>query len=102
MLLDKIETGMVARGVAMYINILLSGPLGLEFVLVTLIRDPLKLCLGVFYRPLSSGNSIFDTFSDALLTINQSYLSDLIIIGDFNIIMLISSFTLHVCPLDNL
>ncbi len=85
MLLDKIETGMVARGAAMYINILLSGPLGLEFVLVTLIRDPLKLCLGVFYRPLSSGNSIFDTFSDALLTINQSYLSDLIIIGDFNI-----------------
>ena len=47
-------------------------------------RDHLKLCLGVFYRPPSSENSI-DTFSDALLTINQSCLSDLIIIGDFNV-----------------
>ena len=86
--LDRNRNG---GGVAMFIhksihfNILLLGPLGLEFVLVTLIRDHLKLCLGVFYRPPSSRNSIFDTFSDALLTINQSCLSDLIIIGDFNV-----------------
>ena len=39
----------------------------------------------VFYRPPSSLSSIFDTVTDALLTINQSCLTDLIIVGDFNV-----------------
>ena len=54
-------------------------------MLVSLIRDRLKLCLGVFYSPPSSLSSIFDTVTDALLTIKQSCLTDLIIVGDFNV-----------------
>ncbi len=66
-------------------SVLLSAPSGLEFLLVTLIRNHFKISLGVFYRPPSSSNFIFNTFSDVLLSIHQSYLSNLIICGDFNV-----------------
>ncbi len=73
-------------------SVVLSGPSGLEFVLVTLIRHHLTLNLGVFYRPPSSSTSIFDTLTDALLTINQSLLSNLVILGDFNVNFTPSSY----------
>ena len=72
-------------GIAMYIpnSVKYSvGLFGLEFLLVTLHRCQLKISLGIFYRPPSSSNCIFDTLTDALLTTHQSCLS---IIGDFNV-----------------
>ena len=78
-------------GVAMYIhdsvayNVLLCGPAGLELIVVSLLRNNFKLCLSVFYRPPSSHSSIFDTMCDTLFSINHSYFSNLVILGDFNV-----------------
>ena len=77
-------------GVAIYIhctityNVLLCGPAGLELLVVSLLRNHFKLCLSVFYRPPSSPSSIFDTLCDALLSVDSSYFSNFVILGDFN------------------
>ena len=78
-------------GVAMYIqdsvayNVILCGPAGLELLIVSLLRNNFKLCLSVFYRPPSSPSSIFYTLCDALFTVHHSYVSNFVILGDFNV-----------------
>ncbi len=67
-----------------YVPILTDIP-NLEFLLVSLTRHQLHLNIGVFYRPPSSSHIIFDTLTDALLSSHQSILSNLIILGDFNV-----------------
>ena len=55
-------------------NVILRGPAGLELVVVALVRNRFKLCLGVFYRPPSSSPSIFDTLCNSLLAVHHSYI----------------------------
>ena len=43
-----------------------------------------NLCVGVFYRPPSSSCSIFDTLLDSSFSINHSYFSTFVLLGDFN------------------
>ena len=63
-------------GVAIFIhnsiryNILVSGPANLELLVVSLSRNNFKLCLGVFYRPPSSPNFIFDILCNTLFSID--------------------------------
>ena len=78
-------------GVAMYIgktityNVLLSGSTSLEFLSITLFRNTFGLCQSVFYRPPSYTTSIFDTRCEALFSLKQSYFSNLVVLGDFNV-----------------
>ena len=44
-----------------------------------------KLHVGLFYRPPSSAVQIMDDFYEHLQSLDVSYLSNLIILGDFNI-----------------
>ena len=79
-------------GVAIYINnafsfkVLLSGPSDLELIIISLQSGRHgNLCVGVFYRPPSSLYSIFDTLLDSLFSINHSYFSNFVLLGDFNV-----------------
>jgi len=78
-------------GVAIFIHnsiryhTLVSGPANLELLVVSLSRNNFKLCLGVFYRPPSSPNSIFDILCNTLFFTNQSHFSNFVIVGDFNV-----------------
>ena len=47
-------------------NVILSGPTGLELIVVSLSRNNLKLCLGVFYRPPYSPPVIFELLCTSL------------------------------------
>ena len=66
-------------------NIVLSGPAELELIIVSLCKSGFKLCLGVFYRPPSSQSSIFDNLCETLLTVDQVYFSNFVLLGDFNV-----------------
>ena len=89
--LIRLDRNRHGGGVALFLHksithsILVSGPLGLEFVLVTLVRHNLHLNLGIFYRPPSSHSSIFDTLTDVIISLGHSITSNLLIVGDFNI-----------------
>ena len=78
-------------GVAIFIhnsiryNILVSGPANLELLVASLSRNNFKLFLGVFYRPPSSPNFIFDILCNTLFSIDQSHFSNFVIVGDFNV-----------------
>ena len=67
----------------------------------SILRNNLKLCLSVFYRPPSSPSSIFDTLRDTLLSIEHAYFSNFVSLGDFNVNFepshhfVLSSFGLH-------
>ena len=44
-----------------------------------------NLCVEVYYRSPSSSPSIFDTLLDSLVSINHSYFSSFVLLGDFNV-----------------
>ena len=80
LLLDNRHGG----GVAIYINnALLSGPSDLEISLQSGRHG--NLCVGVYYRLPSSSSSIFDTLLDSLFSINPSYFSNFVLLGDLNV-----------------
>ena len=60
-------------------------PHQLELLVVSLARNTFKLCLGAFYRPPSSSSSVFDILCNAFLSVHHSHLSNLVILGDFNV-----------------
>ena len=79
-------------GVTIYVNnalsfkVLLCGPSDLELIVISLQTGRRgNTCLGVFYRPPSSPSSIFDTLSDSLFSIDHTYFSNFVLLGDFNV-----------------
>ena len=88
-------------GVALYIrncvsyNTVLYGSTGLEVIVVSLSKSNFKLCLCVFYRPPSSPPAIFDNLCDVLLSVQQSYFSNFVLLGDFNVNFLDSSHSFY-------
>ena len=89
--LVRLDRNRHGGGVAMYIretipyNVLLSGPTSLELLSITLFRNTFGLCQSVFYRPPTYTTSIFDTRCEALLSLQQSYFSNLVVLGDINV-----------------
>ena len=82
-------------GILLYIRDGLSfenvqcGPDGLKIIFVSIFVCSKKgVCLGIFYRPPSSSNCIFYHLFDVICSLNVSFLSDLILLGDFNVDML--------------
>ena len=68
---------------------------------MSLSRINFKLCIGVFYRPPSSSAVIFDLLCDSLSQhVYQSYFSNFVIVGDFNVDFTTSILTL--CMLTSL
>ena len=43
------------------------------------------VCVCVFYRPPSSPPAVFDNLCDVLLSVEQSYFSNFVLLGDFNV-----------------
>ena len=90
-------------GVAIYVNncftfkVLLSGPCGLELIVLSLSlsNSNFMVCIGVFYRPPSSTQDIFDTLCDSLFTIPPYYFSNFILLGDFNVNLVNTKHHLH-------
>ena len=89
--LIRLDRNRHGSGVAIYVHncvlysIVLSGPAELELIIVSLCKSGFKLCLGVFYRPPSSHSSIFDTLCETLLSVDQTYFSNFVLLGDFNV-----------------
>ena len=77
-------------------NVLLCGLAGLELIVVSLSRINFKLCIGVFYRSPSSSPVIFDLLCDSLSQyVYQSYFSNFVIVGDFNVDFTTSTHSLY-------
>ena len=78
-------------GVAMLIqnslsfNILVKGTDDFEVIFVSLSCSSGKFCLGIFYRPPSSSVHILDTLENVLFNLDLSFLSNLVLLGDFNV-----------------
>ena len=77
------------------------GIVDLELIVISVSKPGFKLCLGVFYRPPSSATIIFDTLCETLFTIDQSYFSNFVLLGDFNVNYFCNSHPLyqHLCNL---
>ena len=92
-------------GVALFLhvslchNVIVSGPSGLELLIVSIVFNFRKLYLGVFYRPPSSPVSIFDTLPDVLSCLDYNFPTNFILLGDFNVDFLKPSSHLysHLC-----
>ena len=71
-------------------RVVLSGPSDLEliFVSVQLSCKNKSLLLGTFYRQPSSHVAIFDSLFDDICSLDVSYFSNFILLGDFNVDML--------------
>ena len=78
-------------GVAMLIqnslsfNILVKGTDDLEVIFVSLSCSSGKFCFGIFYRPPSSSVHILDTLENVIFNLDHSFLSNLVLLGDFNV-----------------
>ena len=95
--LDRIRHG---GGVALYIrncvsyNTVLYGSTGVEVIVVSLSKSNFKLCLCVFYRP-PLHRLLFLIICDVLLSVQQSYFSNFVLLGDFNVNFLDSSHSFY-------
>ena len=65
-------------------NILVKGTDDLV-IFVSLSCSSGKFCLGIFYRPPSSSVHIFDTLENVIFNLDYSFLSNLVLLGDFNV-----------------
>ena len=63
----------------------LSGPNGLELFFFLLHNGNCKICLGLLYRPPSSPSSVFDSLYNTISSLDPSWLSNLVLLGDFNV-----------------
>ena len=63
------------------------APLVWKSLLYHYLKVILKLCVCVcvFYRPPSSPPAVFDNLCDVLLSVEQSYFSNFVLLGDFNV-----------------
>ena len=86
----RLDRNRHSGGVAMYIrnsvsyNVVLYGSAGLEVIVVSLSKCNFKLCVCVFYRPPSSPPAVFDNLCDVLLSVEQSYFSNFVLLEEFN------------------
>ena len=80
-------------GVALYVSenleydVVLNGPSGIEFLLTTVCRmnNPNeKLNIGLWYRP-PANSSALDILYSTLESLDVSFLSSFVLLGDFNI-----------------
>ena len=78
-------------------------PVVLWGVFQSVSKPGFNLCLGVFYRPPSSASTIFDSLFETLITVDQSYFSNFVLLGDFNINYFCITHPLyhHLCNLEN-
>ena len=67
------------------VNVLSAGYRGLELFVISVSCKQLKYCIGVFYRPPSTGTDIFDTLGTALGSLDSSHFSNFVLLGDFNV-----------------
>ena len=88
-------------GILIYVNnryshsLVFSGSDDLELIVLNVKCLFFKVALGLFYRPPSSSNSIFDTLRTVLCShINMALLSNFILLGDFNVDVLNASHPL--------
>ena len=71
--------------------LLRGGPFNLEFLAISVFVESStihfckKFCIFLFYRPPSSSVSIFDNLCTTLQIINPAYVSNFLLIGDFNV-----------------
>ena len=79
-------------GVLMYIHSSLSfkavleGPDNLELLVISVTNSmsTSKYCVGLFYRPPSSGSQSLDYLYESLESLHPSYFSNFVLLGDFN------------------
>ena len=75
-------------GIVLYIKhyfqykLLVQGPVGLELLIVSIFNGP---NIGIFYRPPSSPVCVLDSLFDVLCAQDITIISNLILLGDFNI-----------------
>ena len=62
----------------------LSGPNSLELFSFLLHNGNCKICLGLLYCPPSSPSSVFDSLYNTLSSLDPPWLSNLVLLGDFN------------------
>ena len=67
-------------------NVLVSGPSELELIILSITSFFSPVTIAVFYRPPNAPVSIFDTLLNSIcLYVDVSLLSNLILLGDFNV-----------------
>ena len=58
---------------------------GLELAIVTVTSNSFRICIGLLYRPPSSSVFVLDNLFSVLESLEPSYFSNFVLIGDFNI-----------------
>ena len=67
-------------------NLVSSGPLDLELIVISVKLCSSKVCIALFYRPPNASGSIFDNVLTSLCTyVDVSLFSNFILLGDFNV-----------------
>ena len=57
----------------------------LECIIVRVSKGSATLTIGCFYRPPSSSLCIFDMLTDSIFLLPLVYLTDFVLVGDFNV-----------------
>ena len=89
--LYRLDRNRHGGGVLMYVHksfsckVLLVGPSQLEFLLISIYRSCHRVNIGTFYRPPSSSVSVMDNLFSVLESLDSSYFSNFVLLGDFNI-----------------
>lgn len=58
---------------------------GLELAIVTVTSNSFRICIGLWYRPPCSPVFVLDSLFSVLESLDPSYFSNFVLIGDFNI-----------------
>ena len=66
-------------------KVLLTGPAQLECLLISIYRNCHRINIGTFYRPPSSSVSVMGHLFSVLESLDSSYFSNFVLLGDFNI-----------------
>ena len=82
--------------VSLVTDVIVKGPHGLEFLVITVSNTVYKFCIGLFYRPPSSTRQVFEVFCTFLETLNITHFSNFVLLGDFNIDCNTSNNTHHI------
>ena len=56
-----------------------------EFLLISIYRNCLRIKIGTFYRHPNSSVSVMDHLFSVLESLDSSFFSDFVLLGDFNI-----------------
>jgi len=86
--LDRNRNG---GGIVMYIrdclhcSVLNVDAQGLELAIATVTSNSFRICIGLLYPPLSSSVFVLDNLFSVLESLEPSYFSNFVLIGDFDI-----------------